>query len=217
MTLFLLYFLVHCDSYWLYNLTASSCHPDSTAQPSVNWSLTVQQVLRASVFISFQQDQVPFPPVKCGHGPMKSFDKLPVKFVGMGWWFWPGCNLHLLQGCAISFMIIPVEMMFLWDLMPTSWQACCTLITTFSSWPKLTPEKETDRWHLYSLVFEGSPHVAGGIPLPEVPLLPQAFQAPEQIHAALVGHGWVTVSGAGAWWALLRTIQQGPSHGICHA
>lgn len=55
-----------------------------------------------------------------------------------------------------------------------------------------------------------------GIPLPEVSLLPQAFQPPEQIHAALVGHGGVTVSGAGAG-ALLGVFQRGPSQAVCEA
>lgn len=38
-------------------------------------------------------------------------------------------------------------------------------------------------------VSEAAPGVAAGAPPPQIALLPQALQAPKQVHAALVGHG----------------------------
>lgn len=48
------------------------------------------------------------------------------------------------------------------------------------------------------LGFEGAPRAAARIPHPEVSLLPEALQTPVQIHAALVSHGGVAVSGTGS-------------------
>lgn len=59
------------------------------------------------------------------------------------------------------------------------------LLNLLTSMPE--GRKPTD--NMDSLVSEGSPRLAAGVPPPEVSLLPQPLQTPKQVHAALVGHG----------------------------